>query len=88
MATQESLDLVQKIYVAYYGRAADPLGQSYWADVIDAANGDAASVINAFGTSAEATAIYGNLSSAAAVNTLYNQLFGRDADVAGSGLLR
>lgn len=83
MATQESLDLVQKIYIAYYGRPADPLGQSYWADAIDAANGDASAVINAFGTSAEATAIYGNLGPAAAVNNLYNQLFGRDADVAG-----
>ncbi|WP_374485346.1 DUF4214 domain-containing protein [Zoogloea sp.] len=83
MATQESLDLVQKIYIAYYGRPADPLGQSYWADAIDAANGDAAAVINAFGTSTEATNIYGNLGAAAAVNNLYKQLFGRDADVAG-----
>lgn len=83
MATQASLDLVQKIYIAYYGRPADPLGQTYWANAIDAANGNAEAVINAFGTSTEATNIYGNLGNPAAVNNLYKQLFGRDADVAG-----
>ena len=51
MATQESLDRVQQLYVAYYGRPADQEGQEYWADRLDA-EGEGA-IINAFGNSEE-----------------------------------
>ncbi|MCK2097395.1 DUF4214 domain-containing protein [Thauera aromatica] len=83
MATQASLDMVQKAYVAYYGRPADPLGQAYWADRLDAVNGNLDEIINAFGTSDEASAIYGSLDYAAAVNALYMQQFGREPELDG-----
>jgi len=83
MAASAYLNQVQQIYIAYYGRPADPLGQQYWANQLDKANGDLTQIINAFGTSAEATALYGNLTQAQSVNTLYQQLFNRPADVDG-----
>ncbi|WP_299313367.1 DUF4214 domain-containing protein, partial [uncultured Halomonas sp.] len=81
MATQESLNQAQLLYVAYYGRPADPQGQQYWAEQIDA-NG-VGFILNAFGTSAEYENAFGNLSNSQLVNNLYNQLFGRDAEPAG-----
>ncbi|MFG6176674.1 DUF4214 domain-containing protein [Halomonas sp. THAF12] len=81
MATQASLDLVQKLYVAYYGRPADAAGQTYWAEQIDSKGADA--VINDFGNSAEYEARFGDLSNEELVNNLYQQLFGRDAEQAG-----
>lgn len=83
MATQASIDQVQKFYIAYYGRPADPAGLTFWCDQLDAAGGDLTAIIQAFGTSPEATALFGGLTPEQTVNTLYNQLFNRDADVAG-----
>ena len=81
-ATTASKNLVQKAYIAYYGRAADPRGLEYWAARVDS-EGGLASVMNAFGTSAEATALQSGLSNAAKVNSIYQYLFGRDADATG-----
>ncbi|MGE6512549.1 DUF4214 domain-containing protein [Vreelandella aquamarina] len=81
MATQESLDLAQTLYVAYYGRPADRAGLNYWADEIDANGVDA--MVNAFGNSAEFEARFGNLSNEQLINNLYQQMFGRSAELAG-----
>ena len=37
MATTVALTTVQKLYIAYYGRAADAAGQLFWADKLEAA---------------------------------------------------
>ncbi|MFI0471718.1 DUF4214 domain-containing protein [Halomonas sp. HMF6819] len=50
---------------------------------MDQSEGDMTSIINAFGTSAEYTNRFGNNSPAQAVNNLYQQLFGRDAEDEG-----
>ncbi len=47
MASLQSITMVQKIYIAYYGRPADPLGLDYWASALDAASGDLTAIINA-----------------------------------------
>ncbi|CAM3442980.1 DUF4214 domain-containing protein [Halomonas lysinitropha] len=90
MATQESLDLVQKLYVAYYGRPSDSEGQEYWATRIDEEGVDA--VINEFGTSPEFEARFGNFTPDQLITNLYNQLFGRQPEEAGKeywlGVLR
>ena len=76
-------DTVQKVYIAYYGRAADPVGLAYWEGQMEANGGSLAAIMASFGASAEATTLYGSLSDTAMVNALYQQSFGRDADFAG-----
>ncbi|MGA7776628.1 MAG: DUF4214 domain-containing protein [Paraburkholderia sp.] len=83
MAAAQYYEQVQEAYLAYYGRPADPAGQAYWAQQLDAANGNLSSIINAFGTSTESTALYGGSSVQAQVNAIYEQLFGRQADLPG-----
>jgi len=80
MATQASLIAVQKMYIAYYGRPADQAGLNAWADALDTAGGDLSEIVEAFGTSPEATARFGGKSSAETITTLYQQLFGRDPE--------
>jgi len=82
MATTESLDLAQQLYVGYYGRPADPDGQAYWADVFDGTD-DLDQALNAFGTSDEYTENFGSLTNEQLVNNLYQQMFGRSAEAAG-----
>ncbi|MPW17862.1 DUF4214 domain-containing protein [Paraburkholderia sp. CNPSo 3157] len=83
MAAAQYYEQIQQAYIAYYGRPADPAGQAYWATQMDKAGGNINVIINAFGNSAESTALYGGSSTAAQVNAVYHTLFGRDADVAG-----
>ena len=84
MATQASVDLINLMYVAYYGRPGDPDGVEFWADVVDV-NGGVMSqeILNAFGTSAEFTDRFGSLTNEELVNQLFNFMFGRDADPEG-----
>ncbi|MFP4138819.1 MAG: DUF4214 domain-containing protein, partial [Halomonas sp.] len=51
MASRASLELVQTLYIAYYGRPADAEGQAFWAEQIDEQGVEA--VVNDFGTSEE-----------------------------------
>jgi len=81
MAKQASLDFVQSLYVAYYGRPADSAGQAYWAERADAEGQGA--ILDAFGNSEEFTQEYGDLGNAELVDSLYQQLFGRSADAQG-----
>ena len=81
MATQASLNFVQSLYVGYYGRPADQEGLTYWADRLEA-EGEGA-IINAFGNSAEYTALSEGQTNENLVKSLYKQLFGRDADASG-----
>ncbi|MBK5938908.1 DUF4214 domain-containing protein [Halochromatium roseum] len=74
---------VTEAYVAYYGRPADAAGLAYWADRLEADGGDLASIIDAFGVSAEFDDRFGSLDHTQLVTNLYQQLFGRDPDPAG-----
>lgn len=81
MATQENLDRVQQLYVAYYGRPADQEGQEYWADRLEA-EGESA-IINAFGNSEEYAALSEDEGNATLVDNIFQQAFGRAADPEG-----
>lgn len=81
MATQTELNQAQLLYVAYYGRPADPAGLEFWAAQI--AEVGVAGIAADFGASAEFEAEFGNLGSVALINNLYQQLFGRDAEAEG-----
>lgn len=81
MATQAELNQAQLLYVAYYGRPADPAGLEFWAEQI--AQVGVAGIAADFGNSAEFEAEFGDLGSVALINNLYQQLFGRDAEAEG-----
>lgn len=83
MANETSLSLIQSLYVAYYGRPADPAGLSYWADALESNNGNIQTILAAFGNSSEFVQRFGEMDDATLVNNLYQQLFGRDAEPAG-----
>lgn len=83
MATQASLDQIQNLYIAFYGRPADLAGQTYWADELEAANGDLTAIIDAFASSEEYDSQYGDLTNEELVNALYQQILGRDAEQGG-----
>jgi hypothetical protein len=82
MATTYHTD-IQKLYVAYFNRPADYAGLNYWEGVVEAANGQTAAVSAAFAASAEYTAAYGNMDAYHVVGAIYQNLFGREAEVAG-----
>ena len=80
------IDTVQKIFIGYYQRPADPEGLLYWAAKLDARAGNLNEIIEAFGNSAESQALYGTITSSNisnVVTNIYSTLFGRSPDTAG-----
>tara|TARA_B100000700_G_scaffold181361_1_gene200075 strand:- start:20664 stop:23789 length:3126 start_codon:yes stop_codon:yes gene_type:complete len=78
MANATSTQL-QELYVAYFGRAADPTGLDYWTEK-GISTADFAADMYA---QAEFKDSYGSLSTEAQVNQIYQNLFDREADVTG-----
>lgn len=83
MATQATTEAIQKSFIAYYGRPADPSGQNFWENQLDNAGQDLATIINDFGTSEEFTSRFGGQDNNTLINNIFQFLFGRDADQAG-----
>ncbi len=80
------LDTVQKIYIGYYQRPADPAGLIYWAERLNVTAGNLTEIIEAYANSAESQALYGTINSgniSTVVNDIYNALFARDAEAGG-----
>ncbi|MCP9826154.1 pre-peptidase C-terminal domain-containing protein [Synechococcus sp. EJ6-Ellesmere] len=87
----------QLIYVAYYGRPADPGGLGFWNDALGRNNvsyaprlGDGLTggeagiyeqIINQFGNSSEATRLYAGLTNQQLVDQVYQFCFSRNAEV-------
>lgn len=82
MATTYHTD-IQKLYVAYFTRPADPAGLDYWETVVEGTNGNTTAVSAAFAASAEYQAEYAGLTNSQIVNKVYQNLFGRSAEPAG-----
>lgn len=76
-------EAVQKLYVAYFNRPADAAGLTYWESVVTAAKGDTTAVSAAFAASAEYKATFAGQNEYQIINTIYKNLFGRDAEPAG-----
>ena len=83
MAGQATLATVQSLYLAYYGRPADPEGLNFWANVVEANGGDINVIINDFSTAPEYQQRFGSLDNPTLVNNLYLQMFGRNAEPDG-----
>ncbi|MFT7112886.1 MAG: vibriolysin [Porticoccaceae bacterium] len=80
--TQESINLAQQMFVAYYGRPGDPDGLNYWADRFDESN-NLDAVLFAFGNSQEYNDSFGALTSEQLVDGLFFQMFNRGSDSLG-----
>ena len=81
-----NIDIVQKTYIGYYQRPADPSGLIYWANRLSNSGGNLSEIIEAFANSAESQVLYGTINSSnisTVVNGIYNALFGRDAEAGG-----
>jgi trimeric autotransporter adhesin len=76
-------EAVQRLYVAYFNRPADPAGMAYWEQAIAAAQGSTVAVAAAFSGSDEYMNAYAGMDSAHIVNQVYLNLFGHNADAAG-----
>ena len=83
MAASAYLNQVQQLYIAYFGRPADPVGQRYWAQVIDDAGGNITSVLAGFSASNESQALYGTSNTAQKVAAIYSNVFNRAPEAAG-----
>ncbi|NML61311.1 DUF4214 domain-containing protein [Massilia sp. RP-1-19] len=90
-------DVVQHIYVGYFGRPGDSGGVDYFAQLLSNlgaptniadlsvafdSNSQVALVIDGFGTSAESQALYSGDNNVF-IDAVYRNLFGRPADAAG-----
>lgn len=82
MATTYHTD-IQKLYVAYFGRPADPAGLAFWQAQVEAANGSTAAVSAQFAASAEYKTSYAGMTSSQIVDAVYKNLFGRTAEAGG-----
>ena len=77
-------DTVQKIYIGYYQRPADPAGLIYWAN--DFLKYDLMDLIKPFASAPESQTLYGTINNnniESVINQIYNSLFGRDAEPDG-----
>jgi hypothetical protein len=77
MAVADYMDQVQKLYIAYFGRPADPTGLNYWASQVNAAGGNMVVAIAGFAASTESTNLFGGLPSAQKISAIYLNLFNR-----------
>lgn len=80
--TQASLDSVQEFYLAYFGFPADPGGLDFWAQKLDNSD-DLTALLSEFGGANSFLDQYGELENDALINSLYQELFNRDADSQG-----
>lgn len=91
-------NLVQELYISYYGRPADPAGLAYWEGVLAAKNAPTTlqglnsaystnaavnAIVNGFGNSAESLALYGTGTPTQFVTAIYNNALGRTPDPGG-----
>lgn len=77
---------VQKIYIAYYLRPADPAGLSYWKQKLEISGGDLSAIIEAFANSQESSELWGEVNSSnieSFIHDVYSVLFARNADSEG-----
>lgn len=74
---------IQKLYVAYFSRPADPAGLAFWTTQMQTNPNFYQAISAAFSTSAEYKAAYAGMSNAQVVSAVYQHLFGRPAEQAG-----
>lgn len=89
--SSESIDIVQEQYIAFYGRAGDPVGVQFWGTRLDQLNGVLSGIQNQFGNSQEfidlivpdGSSSVDDLSlqqKADLINSLYENMFARSVE--------
>jgi hypothetical protein len=71
--------IVQKMYIGFYGRGADVDGLAYWVAMMGD-NTDTTAIRESFSTSTESVALFGGKTDTATVTAIYLQTFGRNPD--------
>jgi trimeric autotransporter adhesin len=71
---------LQQLYVAYFGRPADAIGMEYYTHLPGATIWDVAA---GFGSSPESLSLYGPNLTSALINSIYQNLFNRNAESDG-----
>jgi hypothetical protein len=79
----DNTNAVEKLYVAYFSRPADPAGLTFWNNELNVNPNGLQEISANFAGSAEYKAAYAGLSNAQVVSTVYQHLFGRAAEQAG-----
>jgi hypothetical protein len=74
---------IQKLYVAYLGRPADPDGLQFWEGAAEASHGNLADIATAFAHSAEYLGLTGGVAPAKVIQMGYQVMFGRLPDLGG-----
>jgi len=80
MAYTDHFDTVQKLYIAYYQRPADPAGLAYWSKIIEVEGGDTTLAVTDFANAAESNDLYGPINASTittVVKAIYTALFNR-----------
>lgn len=86
---RSTLDEVQILYLGYFGRAGDPDGTAFWVSQLDARHTSIAGVASLYAEQEEAKLQYPYLASFCLadaegfINSIYRNLFNREADEAG-----
>lgn len=68
---------VQELYVAYFGRPADPAGLDYWTNVVEAQGGSTTAVSASFATQPEYVVAFYQKTPAQIIDQIYANMFGR-----------
>lgn len=76
-------EIIQKVYLAFFNRPADPEGFNYYDTLIKSSGGDVSAATSYFGASSEYLSTYAGLSTSARVDAIYINLFGRHAEAEG-----
>lgn len=76
-------DEIQKLYISYFNRPADPGGLAYWINQGNQNGENTAAIANAFSASPEYKKTFAEETSTAIVNQIYQNLFGRAAEADG-----
>lgn len=81
--SQDTASAINSLYLAFYGRPADPAGLKFWSAQLANNNGDATSIIATFAASEETQVRFASDSAAERIAEIYLQLFNRAPDAEG-----
>ncbi|MCK0149997.1 DUF4214 domain-containing protein [Marivita sp. S6314] len=74
------LTTLTELYIAYFNRAADALGLSFWATAFQKNGFSLREIAELFFDQPETQSLYDGMSNTAFVNAVYGNVFGRNAD--------